>query len=85
MTLPLRRKPRTGPDGLARALLIEFVENPEMDSLDELPPDKQVRRRYQACARLYRLALVLMVLLGEERKNRRFSSVRERLEALVFS
>lgn len=78
------QEPIMDPDDLARALLTEFVENSEMNRLGEPPPDEKLRDRYRACTRLYRLALVLIVLLGEEQNQPGLSSVRDRLEALVF-
>jgi hypothetical protein len=79
------RAPLASAEAFAQDLLSEYVDNPDMNAGDELPAESGARRRYLDAKRLYRLALVLVVLLAEEERRPVMLRVREGVEALVFS
>ena len=75
MTLPANE--------FAAVLVNEVIEAPDGE-LPHVPFDDLSRERYCAQARLYRLALVLSVLLMQERDTPVLLAVRQSLEADVF-
>lgn len=80
-----QRKRRVDPDEFAQAAMTEFVDNPSLPvdaaELFESPPGE----RYQAHMRLYRGALVLMVILNAEHSDARWLSVQTSFERLIFT
>ncbi len=81
-----KRKHKVEATELAQSLLNEFVYKIAGDAAKDfdLRLDAATTARYEVKTRLYRLAAVLMALIGEERKNPRFLAVRDRIESNVF-
>ena len=79
-----KRKRRIESKELARSLEEEFVVATPARVAKGLDITDENRARFEAKARLYSEAVILLILASEERKSASFAAVREHFERLVF-
>ena len=80
-----RKKVKASPDEVARTFLSDFVANNDLAPSTDLELTTDQKERYEFKCKLYRLALLIMILMDEERDNCRFLTVRESIESRTFS
>ncbi|MBL7184921.1 MAG: hypothetical protein ISS70_01235 [Phycisphaerae bacterium] len=78
------RKAKLTPDEIAGVFLSEFVANDDLAPSNELDLSPEQQQQYASKCKLYRLALVIMTLMNEERNNPKVLLVRESIESKVF-
>ena len=79
-----QKKVEASPDEIAAVFLSEFVADDDLAPSIELEFSADQQQQYISRCKLYRLALVLMILMNEERENSKALHVRESVEARVF-
>ena len=77
------RKKKVESGELAKTLLQDYILDTSHDTNPNLNMNEEQASSYLAKMQLYRLALVLMVLMSEEKKSARFTKVRETLDLRV--
>lgn len=80
-----KKKHQIGTSELAQVLSDEFVRNVVVDVGKDRCCDEATTLRYEAKARVYQLAAVMMALKNEGKTNPRFLAVREKLENNAFT
>lgn len=79
-----KRKPRQDAAEIAQVFFAGFVEDRAFEARQILTVNDEQRPGYDAKSHLYRVALVLMTLVSEEKGNSKFAALRESFEALVL-
>jgi len=79
-----RGKAKAPPDEIASIFLSEFVANDDLAPRNGLNLTLEQQQQYISTCKLYRLALVLIILMNEERNNPKALHVRESIESKVF-
>ena len=79
-----KKKVKAPPDEVADAFLAEFIANNTLIPTIELKLTPKQAQKYASKCRLYRLALVLIIFINEEKENPKALCVRECIESKVF-
>src|SRR5262245_46132000 len=84
MSIFRRKPPHSTAAEIAQVFFAGFVEDTAFKRGPILSVNDSQRPDYDAKSHLYRVALVLMALVSEEKENTRFSALRESFEALAL-
>ncbi len=79
-----RKKAQAFPEEIADIFLSEFVMNDDLIPSVGFVLTTDQQQQYSSKCKIYRLALVLMVLMNEERENPKALDVREQIEVRTF-